>query len=470
MKVYNTLTRQKEEFSPIEEGKVRMYVCGPTVYNYIHIGNARSIVAFDVIRRYLEYRGFEVEYVSNFTDVDDKIIRASVELGISVEEVANRFIKAFNEDTEKLNVKKADHSPRVSDYIPKIVEFIDVLVKRGWAYESNGDVYFRSQKFPSYGKLSNQTIKELEAGASGRVGQEQERKEDVIDFALWKRAKGDEPFWESPWGRGRPGWHIECSVMALDILGETIDIHGGGQDLKFPHHTNEIAQSEAKTGKRFVNYWLHNGFVTIGEKNDKMSKSLGNFITVHELLKDEDSKVVRLLMASAHYRRPIRFSKISLEEAKVNIEKLKNVYDNFIFRKDDVVDFLEEDGRDLKRLSEFEETFVAEMDDDFNIANGMTVFYDLVKWMNMYAQQRLISKKVFDVALDLFRTWLGILGIEFQEGIPLAEAVERLLLERKKARLSKNFARADEIRKELIARGIILEDTALGTRWRKMER
>ncbi|MDR3156401.1 MAG: cysteine--tRNA ligase [Lactobacillales bacterium] len=467
MKIYNTLTRQKEEFRPIEEGKVRMYVCGPTVYNYIHIGNARSIIAFDVIRRYLEYRGFEVEYVSNFTDVDDKIICASVELGISAEEVANRFIETFNKDIEALNVRKADQSPRVSDYIPKIIDFINVLVKKDWAYESNGDVYFRVQKFPSYGKLSNQTIEELEAGAGGRVGQEQERKEDVIDFALWKKAKENEPSWESPWGIGRPGWHIECSVMATMLLGETIDIHGGGQDLEFPHHTNEIAQSEAKTGKKFVNYWLHNGFVTVGEQDEKMSKSLGNFVTVHELLKQEDSKVIRFLMGSAHYRRPIRFSKSSLEEAKINVEKLKNVYDNFIFRKDDVVDSSEEE-EDLKKLASFEALFVAEMDDDFNSANGMSVLYELAKWMNMYSQRAILSKAVYERAFDLFVTWLSILGIEFevQEEL-LTNEIEELISERNEARLAKNFDRADEIRDLLKTRGILLEDTAAGIRWKK---
>ncbi len=301
IKIYNTLTRKKEEFIPIQKGHVGMYVCGPTVYNYIHIGNARSTIAFDTIRRYFEYRGYKVDFVSNFTDVDDKIIRTANELGITAPEVADRFIRAFEEDTKALNVEPATLHPRVMDHMPDILAFIQVLVEKGYAYESSGDVYYRTRKFENYGKLSDQSIDELEVGASQRTGEEQQQKEDPLDFALWKQAKPGEISWDSPWGKGRPGWHIECSVMATKHLGETIDIHGGGQDLEFPHHENEIAQSEAKTGKKFANYWMHNGYVTIGEDDEKMSKSLGNFITVHEMIKNVDPQVLRFFMATTQY-------------------------------------------------------------------------------------------------------------------------------------------------------------------------
>ncbi|MBR3046725.1 MAG: cysteine--tRNA ligase, partial [Enterococcus sp.] len=303
IKIYNTLTRKKEEFIPIQKGHVGMYVCGPTVYNYIHIGNARSTIAFDTIRRYFEYRGYKVDFVSNFTDVDDKIIRTASELGITAPEVADRFIRAFEEDTKALNVEPATLHPRVMDHMPDILAFIQVLVEKGYAYESSGDVYYRTRKFENYGKLSDQSIDELEVGASQRTGEEQQQKEDPLDFALWKQAKPGEISWDSPWGKGRPGWHIECSVMATKHLGETIDIHGGGQDLEFPHHENEIAQSEAKTGKKFANYWMHNGDVTIGEDDETMSKSLGNFITVHEMIKNVDPQVLRFFMATTQYRR-----------------------------------------------------------------------------------------------------------------------------------------------------------------------
>ena len=334
IKIYNTLTRKKEEFIPIQKGHVGMYVCGPTVYNYIHIGNARSTIAFDTIRRYFEYRGYKVDFVSNFTDVDDKIIRTANELGITAPEVADRFIRAFEEDTKALNVEPATLHPRVMDHMPDILAFIQVLVEKGYAYESSGDVYYRTRKFENYGKLSDQSIDELEVGASQRTGEEQQQKEDPLDFALWKQAKPGEISWDSPWGKGRPGWHIECSVMATKHLGETIDIHGGGQDLEFPHHENEIAQSEAKTGKKFANYWMHNGYVTIGEDDEKMSKSLGNFITVHEMIKNVDPQVLRFFMATTQYRRPIRYSETTMKEAATNLQRLKNTFDNLKFRQE----------------------------------------------------------------------------------------------------------------------------------------
>ena len=408
IKIYNTLTREKEVFTPIEAHKVRMYVCGPTVYNYIHIGNARSAIAFDTIRRYFEYRGYEVNYVSNFTDVDDKIIKAAKELKITAPEVAERFIKAFEEDTQALNVQPATLHPRVMDHMPDILAFIDVLIEKGFAYEVAGDVYYRTRKFPNYGKLSHQSIDELEVGASQRTGVEQQLKEDPLDFALWKSAKEDEISWDSPWGKGRPGWHIECSVMATKHLGETIDIHGGGQDLEFPHHENEIAQSEAKTGHTFANYWMHNGYVTIGEDDEKMSKSLGNFITVHEMIQKVDPQILRFFMSTTQYRRPIRYSESTLKEAAANYQKLKNAFENLRFRQADAVASLPEDEHYLAQLNELEQRFITEMDDDFNAANGITVVYELAKMMNQYSEQATVSEPIL-VAMDkLFSGWGGI--------------------------------------------------------------
>ena len=382
IKIYNTLSREKETFVPLKEGQVSMYVCGPTVYNYIHIGNARSTIAFDTIRRYLEYRGYQVNYVSNFTDVDDKIIKAANELGITAPEVADRFIKAFEEDTKALNVQPATSHPRVMDHMEDIRVFIQTLIAKGFAYESNGDVYYRTRKFTDYGQLSDQSIDELEIGASQRTGAEQQQKEDPLDFALWKKAKPGEISWESPWGEGRPGWHIECSVMATKHLGETIDIHGGGQDLEFPHHENEIAQSEAKTGKKFANYWMHNGYVTIGEDDQKMSKSLGNFITVHEMIQEVDPQVLRFFMATTQYRRPIRYSEATMKEAATNLQRLKNTFDNLNFRFENAVESQSEDERQVTELEQLETRFIKEMDDDFNAANGITVVYELAKWIN----------------------------------------------------------------------------------------
>lgn len=331
--LYNTLTREKEVFKPLQPGKVTMYVCGPTVYNYIHIGNARSAVAFDTIRRYFEYRGYQVNYVSNFTDVDDKIIKASHEMNLSVPEVTEKFIQAFYADTDALNIKRATKNPRVMENMDEIIAFVDALITKGYAYEADGDVYYRARKFAHYGQLSGQAIDELELGASERVTDiDQEKKEDPLDFALWKKAKPGEISWTSPWGEGRPGWHIECSVMATKYLGDTIDIHAGGQDLEFPHHENEIAQSEAKTGQKFANYWLHNGFVTIGNDDEKMSKSLGNFVTVHDLVQEVDPQVLRFFMATTQYRRPIRYSQDNLDEARNNLAKLKHAWDNLNYR------------------------------------------------------------------------------------------------------------------------------------------
>ncbi|CAI3390683.1 cysteine--tRNA ligase [Enterococcus cecorum] len=466
IKIYNTLTRQKETFKPLEAGKVKMYVCGPTVYNYIHIGNARSSIAFDTIRRYFEYRGYEVNYVSNFTDVDDKIIKAAKEMQITAPEVAQRFIDAFKADTHALNIKEATLNPRVMDHIEDIIDFVQVLVEKGYAYESNGDVYYRTRKFKDYGKLSDQSIDELEIGASQRIGSEQAQKEDPLDFALWKKAKEDEISWDSPWGQGRPGWHIECSVMATKHLGDTIDIHGGGQDLEFPHHENEIAQSEAKTGHPFANYWMHNGFVTVGETQEKMSKSLGNFVTVHEIIQEIDPQVLRFFMATTQYRRPICYSEKTLQEAENNLQKLKTALENAQFRLDNAKDELANDAIHLDELAKLEDQFVAEMDDDFNAANGITVAYELAKWLNVYVNNEEVSKPVLQQAIQQLQGWLGVFGIEFSQEL-LDDEIEKLIEERNQARKERNFARSDEIRDLLKAQGIILEDTAQGTRWRK---
>lgn len=468
IKIHNTLTREKEIFKPIEENKVRMYVCGPTVYNYIHIGNARSTIAFDVIRRYFEYRGYEVNFVSNFTDVDDKIIKAAKELSITAPEVADRFIAAFEEDTAALNVKPATLHPRVINHIPDILAFIETLIEKGYAYEAHGDVYYRTRKFEHYGELSDQSIDELEVGASQRTGAEQAIKEDPLDFALWKSAKPDEIFWESPWGEGRPGWHIECSVMATKHLGDTIDIHGGGQDLEFPHHENEIAQSEAKTGQRFANYWMHNGYVTIGEDDAKMSKSLGNFVTVHDLVKEIDPQVLRFFMATTQYRRPIRYSEATMKDAQANLQKLRTAFENAAFRQDKAEAALADAQEKLTELQVLKDRFVEEMDDDFNAANGITVVYELAKWLNNYSEQERVSAAVLATALDEYTKMLTVFGIEFQTAGLLDEEIDQLIEERNQARKDKNFARSDEIRDQLKEQGIILEDTPQGVRWRRV--
>jgi cysteinyl-tRNA synthetase len=467
IKIYNTLTREKEVFQPLEEKKVKMYVCGPTVYNYIHIGNGRSTVSFDTVRRYFEYRGYTVDYLMNFTDVDDKIIRAAKELGTTAPEVAERFINAFNEDTASLNVKPATMNPRVMDHIEDIIAFIAALVEKGYAYPVNGDVYYRTRKFAHYGQLSDQSIDELEVGASQRTGEEQKIKEDPLDFALWKAAKGDEIAWESPWGAGRPGWHIECSVMATKHLGETIDIHGGGQDLTFPHHENEIAQSEAKTGKTFANYWMHNGYVTIGEDEEKMSKSLGNFVTVHEMVKKVDPQVLRFFLATTQYRRPIKYSETTLHEAQTNLQKLRTTYENAKFRLNSSHYQASDEEVNAPVLEEFEERFIKEMDDDFNAANGITVVYELAKWLNLASEDPQTDLALLTAGLAKFSEWLTIFGIYFVSEELLDEEIEQLINERIAARKAKDFARSDQIRDELKEQGIILEDTPQGTRWRR---
>lgn len=468
IQLYNTLTKQKEEFKPQVPGQVLMYVCGPTVYNYIHIGNARSAIAFDTVRRYFEYRGYQVKYVSNFTDVDDKIIKASQEMNLSVEEVTAKFIAAFYEDTAALNVKKASLNPRVMENMADIINFVADLIAKGYAYEIQGDVYYRARKFKHYGQLSGQSIDALEQGASERLSvEDQAKKEDPLDFALWKAAKPGEISWQSPWGLGRPGWHIECSVMATKYLGKTIDIHAGGQDLEFPHHENEIAQSEAETGQRFANYWLHNGFVTIGEDDEKMSKSLGNFVTVHDLVKQVDPQVIRFFMATTQYRRPIRYSQANLTEAANNLAKLKTAYDNLTFRLKDATE-AELEAEVKQEFAGYEQQFVAAMDDDFNAQNGIAAVYEMAKQLNIYAEKEKVVKETITYLLVNFTKVLAVFGIEFSENDVKPDAeIEALIAERDAARAQKNFARSDEIRDQLKEQGIILEDTPQGTRWKR---
>lgn len=472
MKVYNTLSRQLEEFVPIEPGKVRMYVCGPTVYNYIHIGNARAAVAFDTIRKYLEFRGYAVRYVSNFTDVDDKILRAARETGEEPRTLAERFIQAYHDDTGALNVAQADVHPTVTDNIDEIIAFNEALIERGYAYESGGDVYFKTREFESYGKLSGISVDELLAGASERLDEaDSQLKEDPLDFALWKTTKPGELSWQSPWGMGRPGWHIECSVMATRELGDTIDIHAGGQDLQFPHHENEIAQTEAKTGQSFANYWLHNGFVTMD--SEKMSKSLGNFKLLRDLLEHFDGQVLRFLLATAHYRKPINYSEVAIEEARVNLQKIQTAYENAEYRLRSAVDVsgqLPDDRQVLDEWQVFLDSFNAHMDMDFQAQNGLSDIYDMVRFLNRYMNQETVSGAVLDQLLADLKERLYIFGIEdlTSEQTLLDEDIRDLIDEREQAREDKDYARADEIRDQLSEQGIILEDTAQGVRFKRV--
>ncbi|MBM6753802.1 cysteine--tRNA ligase [Lactobacillus alvi] len=466
LKIYNTLTRQKEAFKPITPGVVNMYVCGPTVYNYIHIGNARSVVAFDTVRRYLEFKGYQVNYVSNFTDVDDKMIKAANEQGITVPELADKYIQAFMEDTKALNVEDATMHPRATENIAEIIQVVQTLIEKGYAYEADGDVYYRARKFKRYGALSGQSLNDLEVGASEHVSQDEvDKKEDPLDFALWKAAKPGEINWESPWGPGRPGWHIECSVMSTKYLANTIDIHAGGQDLTFPHHENEIAQIEPVTGQPFVHYWMHNGFVTIGKENEKMSKSLHNFITVHDLLKTVDGQVLRFFMATTQYRRPIQYSDEQLQDAASNLKHLQNTFTNLSYRQEDA-----EAGSDpavSDQATKFKAQFVTAMDDDINVQNGITVVYDLAKYANLYAQAKTVKQEAIDTLKNLLIQLTTVFGVKLQTEKINDTEIEVLIEQRNQARKAKNFALSDKIRDDLKAQGIILEDTPQGTRYRK---
>ncbi|WP_047981980.1 cysteine--tRNA ligase [Ornithinibacillus contaminans] len=461
--IYNTLTRDKQEFTPIEAGKVRMYVCGPTVYNYIHIGNARPAIVFDTVRRYLEYKGYQVDYVLNFTDVDDKIIKTANELGEDVFAVSNRFIDAYLEDVKTLGVKKATYNPRVTDTMEDIIAFIESLVEKDYAYAADGDVYFKPRAFAEYGKLSHQSIDELRSGARIQIG---EKKDDPLDFALWKGAKEGEIAWDSPWGKGRPGWHIECSAMAKKYLGETIDIHAGGQDLTFPHHENEIAQSEANNGKTFANYWMHNGYININ--NEKMSKSLGNFVLTRDLLKEHDPNIIRFFMLSVHYRHPINFSEALLEAAKNGFERVKTAYQNLEHRKASSTNLAQNTDEWLKKVAAFNASFEAEMDDDFNTANAISVLFDVTKEANVYLNSNQTSAVVIQAFQEMIATFLDVLGITLlTEETLLDEEIEALIAERNEARKNRDFSRADEIRDLLKEKQIILEDTPQGVRWKR---
>lgn len=472
IQVYNTLTRQKEVFRPIKEGQVAFYVCGPTVYNYIHIGNARSAVAFDTIRRYFQYRGYQVNYVSNFTDVDDKIIKAAIAEGSTPEAIADKYIAAFKEDTGQLNIQPATVHPRVMENIEEIIAFVQTLIEKGHAYESEGDVYFKTESFKDYGHLSDQSLEDLLVGASERLDQAvAERKANPLDFALWKTAKPGEIAWDSPWGPGRPGWHIECSVMATKYLGDTIDIHGGGQDLTFPHHENEIAQSEACTGHTFAHYWLHNGFVTIGKQDEKMSKSLGNFVLLRDLLEAYDPMVIRYMLATTHYRRPLRYDEAVITEAQANVNKLREAIRRLKHRQEQASADLEGHETWLAEINGIQEQFVTAMDDDFNASNGITALFDLVKSLNRYLELEVTSQGVLSLYDKVLHDLLAVFGLDLEDkSNSIDQEIEALIEERRQARANKDFARSDAIRDQLKEQGILLDDTPQGTVWKRVNR
>lgn len=463
IKVYNTLNKKKEEFIPLTPGEVKMYVCGPTVYNFFHIGNGRTFIVFDTIRRYFEYRGFKVDFVQNFTDIDDKMIKKANEEGTTVKKIGDTYIKEYYQDADALNIERATVNPRATEFIGEIIKFVKGLVDKGYAYEVDGDVYFSTKKFEGYGKLSGQNIEDLQSGARISVD---ERKEDPMDFAIWKAQKPGEPAWNSPWGMGRPGWHIECSCMAKKLLGETIDIHAGGSDLKFPHHENEIAQSEALTGEPFARYWLHSAFVNVN--NEKMSKSLNNFFTAREILERYDADVIRFLMLSAHYRQQLNFSEDLLESAKASVERIYNAIGNLENLIDEVSreEMNEEEKAYLESLNKYKEKYIEKMDDDFNTADAITAIFDLIKDTNTNITID-SSKELAQKALELIRELGAPLGM-FQKSTKgnLEEEIEALIAKRQQARKDRDFALADKIRDELKDRGIVLEDTPQGVRWK----
>lgn len=465
MKLYNTLTKRKEEFVPLEEGKVKMYVCGPTVYNFIHIGNARPMIVFDTVRRYFEYKGYDVNFVSNFTDVDDKIIKKAIEEGTSAQEVSQRYIAECKKDMEAMNIKPATKNPLATEEICGMVEMIQTLIDKGYAYEKNGTVYYRTRKFKDYGKLSHKNLDDLQSGGRALLVTGEDEKEDSFDFVLWKPKKEGEPSWESPWSDGRPGWHIECSVMSKKYLGDQIDIHAGGEDLIFPHHENEIAQSEAANGKEFAKYWMHNGFLNID--NRKMSKSLGNFFTVREIGEKYDLQVLRFFMLSAHYRSPLNFSADLMAAAGTGLERIITAADNlkFLLGNAKVKEMTDAEKEAFAKTSEFVADFERAMDDDFNTADAISAIFDLVKYANTTANADSSAEYLTSVR-ELIIKLADVLGIivEKEEEI-LDEEIENLIQERQAARKDRNFARADEIRDELLEKGIILKDTREGVKW-----
>ncbi len=467
IRIYNTLSKKKEDFIPLEEGKVRMYVCGPTVYNFIHIGNARPMIVFDTVRRYMEHKGYEVNFVSNFTDVDDKIIKKANEEGVSAEEISGRYIEECKKDMEGMNIRPATTHPLATQEIDGMIGMISSLMEKGYAYAVNGTVYFRTRRFEEYGKLSHKNLDDLQAGSRSLLVSGEDEKEDPLDFVLWKPKKEGEPYWVSPWGDGRPGWHIECSVMSRKYLGEQIDIHGGGEDLVFPHHENEIAQSEACSGMEFARYWMHNAFLNID--NRKMSKSLGNFFTVREISEKYDLQILRFFMLNAHYRSPLNFSAELMEASKNALERIRTGVDNlkYIAEHASACELTEEEAKFIKETDKFEADFDRSMDDDFNTADAIAAVFDLVKFANTHAAEG--SSRAFAQALsDKIQSLCDILGIITEKKEELLDAdIEELIEERQAARKAKNFARADEIRNLLLEKGIILEDTREGVKWKR---
>ena len=462
MRIFNTMTRQKEEFIPNNPDEVKIYACGPTVYNYIHIGNARPLCVFDVLRRYLEYRGYNVKFVQNFTDVDDKIIKRANEEGITFEEVSKKYIEEFWTDANGLNFKKASVHPKATENIDEIINIIKTLEEKGYAYAVDGDVYFRTLKFKEYGKLSHQPIEDLQSGARIAIG---EKKENPLDFALWKAAKEGEPYWDSPWGKGRPGWHIECSAMNKRFLGDTIDIHCGGQDLIFPHHENEIAQSECANGCTFSKYWMHNGYINVN--NVKMSKSLGNFKTVREIANVYGYEVIRYFLISSHYRSPINYSLEIIEQCKSALERLYTCRESLDFALKNAKD-IPDDEELIKKLNSHREQFITAMDDDLNTADGVAAVFELVKDINTSILDKEVSKNVCQTATTVFDELCDVLGILYnRKNNDVDSDIEALIEERQQARANKDWATADRIRDELKAKGIILKDTPQGVTWTK---
>ena len=467
MRIYNTLTRKKEEFKPIEDKKVGIYVCGPTVYDYIHIGNARPMIVFDMVRRYMEYKGYEVNYVSNFTDVDDKIIKKAIEEGVDASVISERFISECKKDMEALNVLPATTHPKATEEIDGMIDMISSLIDKGHAYAKNGTVYFRTRSFEGYGKLSKKNIDDLEAGHRDIKVAGEDEKDDPLDFVLWKPKKEGEPAWTSPWGEGRPGWHIECSVMSKKYIGDEIDIHAGGEDLVFPHHENEIAQSEAANGKQFAKYWMHNGFLNIDNK--KMSKSLGNFFTVREIGEKYPLQVIRFFMLSSHYRGPINFSEELVMSAKNGLDRILTAVDNLnhLYKNSTVEAITDEEKIALDKFIEFNNKFDAAMEDDFNTADAISIIFEMVRLANSTVSSD-NSKEFIESVKGTIDVLCGVLGIETEkEEELLDEEIEKLIEERQQARKDRNFARADEIRNMLLEKGIILEDTREGVKWKK---
>lgn len=467
MKIYNTMSKRKEEFVPLEEGKMKMYVCGPTVYNFIHIGNARPMIVFDTVRRYFEYRGYDVNFVSNFTDVDDKIIKKAIEEGVTADEISKRYIAECKKDMDAMNIKPATKNPLATEEICGMVDMIQTLIDKGYAYEKNGTVYYRTRKFEDYGKLSHKNLDDLQSGGRALLVTGEDEKEDPLDFVLWKPKKEGEPAWTSPWSEGRPGWHIECSEMSKKYLGEQIDIHAGGEDLIFPHHENEIAQSEAANGKEFAKYWMHNGFLNID--NRKMSKSLGNFFTVREISEKYDLQVLRFFMLSAHYRSPLNFSAELMEAAKNGLERILTAAENLKFLSDNASaeTLTEEEKELLAKADVYTEGFERAMDDDFNTADAIASVFELVKYINTSADGNR-SKEYLDSLYERLFKLTDVLGIiiERKEEM-LDEEIEAMIEKRQAARKERNFALADQIRDELLQKGIILEDTREGVKWKK---